>query len=150
MMEALPLLSNGKVDRNALPAPDHARPEIEDAFAAPRTPIEEMMAAIWSQLLRLEKVGIHDNFFNIGGHSLLAAQVVGRVRNTFNVDLPLRVFFETPTVAGLAAYIARIQVEEADDATLSAALAELSQLSEEEMEAMLTAQRMPAETRSLS
>ncbi|HSE16099.1 MAG TPA: phosphopantetheine-binding protein, partial [Pyrinomonadaceae bacterium] len=136
VLEALPLTPNGKIDRKALPAPDHARPDIEAAFAAPRTPIEEMIAAVWSQVLKLEKVGIHDNFFSLGGHSLLATQVAHRVRETFNVALPLRLFFEMPTVADLADYVARTQVREADDATLSAALAELSQLSPEEMESL--------------
>ncbi len=140
VLEAMPLTPNGKIDRNALPAPDHARPDIEGAFVAPRTPIEEMIAAIWSQILRVEKVGIHDNFFTLGGHSLLATQVMQRVRDTFNVALPLRLFFETPTVADLAEYVVRSQVREADDATLSAALAELSQLSPEEMELLLATQ----------
>ncbi|HEX6717639.1 MAG TPA: amino acid adenylation domain-containing protein [Pyrinomonadaceae bacterium] len=129
VLDELPLTPNGKIDRKALPAPDHARPDIEAVFAAPRTPIEEMIAAIWSQVLKLEKVGIHDNFFSLGGHSLLATQVAHRVRDTFNVALPLKLFFETPTIADLAAYVARTQLREADDATLSAALAELSMLS---------------------
>jgi amino acid adenylation domain-containing protein len=139
VLEAMPLTPNGKIDRKALPIPDHARPAIEEAFTAPRTPIEEMIAAIWSQTLKLEKIGIHDNFFILGGHSLLATQVVHRVRDTFNVTLPLRLFFETPTVADLAAYVAHTQVQEADDARLSAALAELSQLSPQEMESLLNA-----------
>lgn len=139
VLEAMPLTPNGKIDRKALPIPDYARPAIEEAFTAPRTPIEEMIAAIWSETLKLEKVGIHDNFFILGGHSLLATQVVHRVRDTFNVALPLRLFFEIPTVADLAAYVAQTQVREADDATLSAALAELSQLSPQEMESLLNA-----------
>ncbi len=136
-LEAMPLTSNGKIDRKALPAPDRMRPDIAEAFAAPRTPIEEMMATIWSEVLEIEKVGIHDNFFSLGGHSLLATQVVNRVLDTFNVDLPLRLFFETPTIAAFASYVAETQMGEADDATLSAALAELSQLSPEEREALL-------------
>jgi hypothetical protein len=80
----------------------------------------------------------------------LATQVAHRVRDTFNVDLPLRLFFETPTVADLAACVVRSQVREADEATLSAALAELSQLSAEEMETMLAAQRVSTEIGSLS
>jgi acyl carrier protein len=137
VLESLPLTPNGKIDRKALPASDHARPDIEAAFTAPRTPIEEMIAAIWSQVLKLEKVGIHDNFFSLGGHSLLATQVAHRVRDTFNVALPLRLFFETPTIADLADYVAHTQVREADDATLTAALAELSQLSPEQIDSIL-------------
>jgi amino acid adenylation domain-containing protein len=136
-LDTMPLTPNGKIDRKVLPAPGHTRPTISEAFAPARTPIEEMMATIWRQILEIEKVGIHDNFFSLGGHSLLAAQVLNHVRDTFNVDLPLRLFFETPTVADFAAYVARSQMGEADDATLSAALAELSQLSPEEKEALL-------------
>ena len=142
VLEAMPLTPNGKIDRKALPAPDQTRPDIEGVFVAPRTPIEEMIADIWSQVLKLEKVGVHDKFFSLGGHSLLATQVAERVRETFKVALPLRLFFETPTVADLADYVVRSQVREADDATLSAALAELSQLSPEEMESLLATQRV--------
>jgi hypothetical protein len=145
VLEAMPLTPNGKIDRKALPTPDQTRPDIEGAFVAPRTPIEEMIAGIWSQILKLERVGIHDNFFSLGGHSLLATQVAHRVRDTFNVALPLRLFFETPTVADLAAYVVHSQVTEADDSTLSAALAELAQLSPEEMESLLATQGMSAE-----
>jgi Acyl-CoA synthetases (AMP-forming)/AMP-acid ligases II len=151
VLEAMPLTPNGKIDRKALPSPDQTRPDIEGAFVGPRTPIEEMLAAIWAQILKLEKVGVHDNFFSLGGHSLLATQVVQRARDTFNVDLPLRLFFETPTVADLAAHVVHSQVQEADDATLSAALAELSQLSPEEIESILghkEAQKAQIESRS--
>jgi amino acid adenylation domain-containing protein len=136
-LDTMPLTPNGKIDRKVLPAPGNTRPNILEAFAAARTPLEEMMATIWREILEIEKVGIHDNFFSLGGHSLLAAQVVNRVHDTFNVELPLRVFFETPTVAAFAAYVAQSQMREADDTTLSAALAELSQLSPEEKEALL-------------
>jgi amino acid adenylation domain-containing protein len=142
VLDALPLSPNGKVDRQALPAPDNARPDLEGAFVAPRTPIEEIVAGIWSQILKLEHVGIHDNFFSLGGHSLLATQVAQRVRQTFNIELPLRLFFETPTVAELASYVVQSQMGEADDATLTAALAELSQLSAEELGSLLAAEKI--------
>ena len=98
----LPLTPNGKVDRRALPAPDASRLTQENAFVAPRTPIEELTASIWQQVLGLEQVGIHDNFFELGGHSLLATQVVSRLRQTFSVELALRTLFESPTVEALA------------------------------------------------
>jgi acyl carrier protein len=101
-LDSLPLTPNGKLDRKRLPAPDHSRPEIVDAFAAPRTPIEEILANIWAEVLKLDQVGIHDNFFELGGHSLLATQVVSRIRSKFAVDLPLRNIFEAPTIAALA------------------------------------------------
>jgi acyl-coenzyme A synthetase/AMP-(fatty) acid ligase/acyl carrier protein len=101
-LDSLPLTPNGKLDRKALPAPDQSRPELDDAFAAPRTPIEEILANIWAGVLKLDKVGIHDNFFHLGGHSLLATQVVTRIRDAFKLDLPLRTLFEAPTIHGLA------------------------------------------------
>ena len=106
VMEALPLSSTGKVDRRGLPAPEDARPELEQAFIAPRDPIEEAIAGIWSTVLRVDRVGVHDDFFALGGHSLLATQIVSRVLATLHVELPLRTIFEAPTVAALAARVA--------------------------------------------
>jgi amino acid adenylation domain-containing protein len=100
MLERLPLNPSGKVDRKALPAPDV--PVSAEAYAAPRSPVEETLAAIWSEVLGVARVGVDDNFFELGGHSLLATQVVARVRQAFSVELPLRDLFETPSVAGLA------------------------------------------------
>jgi amino acid adenylation domain-containing protein len=100
-LDALPLTPSGKVDRRSLPAPD---PSTEDAApaAAPRGPAEELMAAIWSEVLGVRRVGVHDDFFALGGHSLLATQVMSRVREAFGVEAPLRRLFEEPTAAGLA------------------------------------------------
>jgi amino acid adenylation domain-containing protein len=104
-LEALPLTPNGKVDRRALPAPGPARPTLEGACVAPRTPVEEGLAEIWGQVLAVEQVGIHDNFFELGGHSLLATQVLSRLQAAFQVELPLRRLLEAPTVADLATYV---------------------------------------------
>ncbi|MEG4330809.1 amino acid adenylation domain-containing protein [Microcoleus sp. AT9_A2] len=101
VLKALPLTPNGKIDRQALPAPSVAA-NFTDTFVGPRTPAEEILAEIWSQLLNLKQVGIHDNFFDLGGHSLLITQLLAKVRECFQVELPLRVLFEAPTVAGLA------------------------------------------------
>jgi amino acid adenylation domain-containing protein len=104
-LDALPLTPNGKVDREALPAPDQTRPESGADFVAPRTPSEGVLAALWCQVLGVERVGVEDNFFELGGHSLLATQLMARVREAFRVELPLRTLFESPTVAGLAAEV---------------------------------------------
>jgi len=104
VLEALPLTPNGKVDRRALPAPD-LRPELEESFVAPRTPIEEMLASIWSNILLIDSVGVRDNFFTLGGHSLLATQVISRVRDTISIELPLRSLFEAPTIAEFASRV---------------------------------------------
>ena len=104
-LDALPLSPNGKISRQALPAPDSSRPDLGTSFVAPQTLLEEALAQIWADLLRLERVGIHDNFFALGGHSLLATQVVSRVRDHCHIELPLRSLFEAQTIASLAAYI---------------------------------------------
>jgi acyl carrier protein len=105
LLDALPLTSNGKVDRKALAALDHNRPDPEESFVAPRTTLEKMLVAIWAEVLKSNRVGIHDNFFELGGHSLLATQLVSRVRGALEVELPLRALFEKPTVAGLSDHI---------------------------------------------
>jgi len=106
LLDELPLSPNGKVDRRALPAPGQDRPEVEAAYVAPRTPAEEVIAAIWSQVLGVERVGVYDNFFELGGHSLLVTRVVSRVREAFGIELPLRVLFEAPVLAEFAGSIA--------------------------------------------
>jgi hypothetical protein len=98
----LPLTANGKVDRRSLPVPDWGRSRARSARQPPRTAAEEMLAAIWREVLRLPVVGAFDDFFAIGGHSLLATQVVARLRAAVGVELPLRAIFETPTLAELA------------------------------------------------
>jgi len=108
-MPQLPLSPNGKVDRKNLPAPEFDRPDTGREYHEPRTPLEEVMAWIWAEVLLLERVGIHDQFFELNGHSLLATQVVSRVRQVFQVELPLRALFEAPTVAGLAERVALLQ-----------------------------------------
>ena len=105
VLDELPLTPNGKVDRRKLPAPERSRAGLADTFVAPRTQTEATLAGLWRDVLGREEVGIHDNFFDLGGHSLLATQVTSRVRETFGVNLPLRHFFEKPTVAGLAEFV---------------------------------------------
>jgi hypothetical protein len=88
-----------------------ARPDQEALYEAPRTPVEEGLARIWSDLLGLAWVGIHDNFFDLGGHSLLAVRVISHVRTSFGVELPLRTVFETPILGDLAVAIVQALVE---------------------------------------
>ena len=102
ILAKLPLTPNGKIDRQALPAPEEAPTK---TYVPPRTPTEEVLANIWAQVLRLDRVGVHDDFFEIGGHSLLATQVISRLHRTLKVDLPLRTLFEAPTVAKLTQQI---------------------------------------------
>jgi amino acid adenylation domain-containing protein len=101
---SLPLTPNGKVDRAALPIPDLINYHDRD-YVAPRSQVEELLTEIWIKVLGKEQIGIHDNFFESGGHSLLATQLMSRIRDTFQIDLPVRNLFEAPTIAQLARYI---------------------------------------------
>ncbi|HLJ35232.1 MAG TPA: amino acid adenylation domain-containing protein, partial [Ktedonobacteraceae bacterium] len=105
-LDSLPLTPNRKVDRRALPAPESVLPTFEPA-GAPRTPMEEILVGIWARMLGREQVGINDNFFDLGGHSLLATQLLARIDEAFQQKVSLRTLFETPTIAGLAAYLER-------------------------------------------
>jgi len=102
VMDKLPLLPNGKVDRKALPAVEGTRPELGVAYVPPRTPTEEVLADLWSQVLGVKRVGALDQFFDLGGHSLSATQLISRVRQVFRLEVPLHTLFDAPTVAGLA------------------------------------------------
>ncbi|MEE4185726.1 MAG: amino acid adenylation domain-containing protein, partial [Gammaproteobacteria bacterium] len=101
---ALPLTANGKLDRAALPEP-RLDPTASEGYLAPRTDTERHLATLWADILGLPAVGVHDNFFEIGGHSLLAAQLAGRIHTSMQVVIPLRRLFDTPTIAQLADYI---------------------------------------------
>ncbi len=104
LLPDLPRTATGKIDRKALPEPDgDASPK--ECYEAPRTPTEEIIAGFWAELLPLDRVGVRDDFFELGGHSLLAIQLMSRMNNAFKVELPLRVLFDAPTVAQLAAVV---------------------------------------------
>ena len=147
ILESLPLTANGKIDRCALPAPNHTRPELEDLFIAPRTPVEQAVADIWEELLGLDRIGAHDNFFELGGDSLLATQVISHIRNRFLTEIPLRILFEFPTIAGIAHHLTQHYPHNESNANLSGVLADLEFLSEEEAE-LLLGKMQPPETDS--
>ncbi|HUK89081.1 MAG TPA: amino acid adenylation domain-containing protein, partial [Blastocatellia bacterium] len=102
VLEQFPLTANGKINRQALPKPNRLRNVIDGELAPARTPVEEVIRGIWADVLKLDELGIHDNFFELGGHSLLATQVVSRIRKILSIEVPLRLLFEFPTVAGMA------------------------------------------------
>jgi non-ribosomal peptide synthetase component F/aryl carrier-like protein len=114
-LEAFPIGPNGKLDRQAMPAPDRAQPEEGREAVAPRTLGEEMLTELWSEVLRGRPFGVHDNFFELGGDSLQAVQLVSRVRTVFGVELPVRSLFSNPTVAGLARTLDRSVKGVSDD-----------------------------------
>ncbi len=126
VLEALPLTSHGKVDRRSLPAPD--RTVAADDLVAPSTPAEETLARIWEQLLGIERVGVDDDFFRLGGHSLLIMRLQSRIHEAFQLRLPLHVLFETATISRLALEITRRQLEEAAGEDTAALLDALEQL----------------------
>lgn len=97
-LDDFPITSSGKVDRKALPQPDKARPDLVKSFVAPRTPVEEKLSLIWAEVLNLEKIGVSDDFFVLGGHSLLATRVTTRLSSAFDLVLPLKLFFQNPTI----------------------------------------------------
>jgi non-ribosomal peptide synthase protein (TIGR01720 family) len=109
VLEALPLTAHGKVDRRALPAPDSSRPALEDAFAAPRSPAEATLAQIWAEVLRLERVGVHDNFFALGGDSILSIQIIARAKQA-GLHLTPKQIFQHQTIAELAAVVSTAPV----------------------------------------
>ena len=110
-LPSLPLNASGKIDRAALPPPDDATVLRDEGYVAPRTPVEERVAAILAPLLGLQRVGVLDDFFMLGGHSMLGTQLIARLREIFSVQLALRTIFETPNVAGLSAEIERLLLQ---------------------------------------
>src|SRR5437867_334069 len=105
MLDGMPLTPNGKLDRSAQPGPDRSRPQIDVAYAAPRSYIEEKLVEVWQEILDVRPIGIHDNFFDLGGHSLAGASLISRLNRIFGLDLAVRVLFEAPTVARLTIVI---------------------------------------------
>jgi amino acid adenylation domain-containing protein len=124
-LESLPLLPNGKVNRRALPVPDSSRPELRRAFVAPENPTQARLVELWQNVLKLDQVGIHDDFFELGGDSILATRLVSRVRRAFGIELPLRELFWRPTVFELSNVVEELLIEQLDN------------LSEEEAEQLL-------------
>ena len=118
VIDEIPLTPNGKVDRNALPAPEFSRADLGYIYVPPRNPIEERLVEVWANILKIERdnIGINDNFFELGGHSLLATQIISRINQEFSISLPLKDLFESPTIASLAL---AIQVSEYKTSTVN-------------------------------
>jgi amino acid adenylation domain-containing protein len=102
VLDAFPQTPNGKIDRKALPSPAQATPSLAADYVAPRDALEQQLASVWSEVLKLDRIGVNDNFFLLGGQSLLAARSIALVRTRFKFDLALRTVFDAPTIAGLA------------------------------------------------
>jgi natural product biosynthesis luciferase-like monooxygenase protein len=142
LLEAFPLTPNNKVDRKALPAPMVVQSQIDEpgtgaAQDRPQNQTEQSLLGIWQRVLQVPEISTRDNFFDLGGNSLVAMALIGEIRSTFSVDLPLISLFRAPTIAGLASQVEASQLEQAPSEDLSALLAQLDHLSEEEVLAML-------------
>lgn len=116
-LDQFPLTPNGKIDRQSLPSPEQVRSHNSGIFVAPRTTIEKILVQIWRDLLKVEQISIDDNFFDLGGHSLLTTQLLAKIRETLQIDISLRSLLEAPTVASLAQNIARVIHPENNDST---------------------------------
>lgn len=147
LLNALPLTPNGKVDRKALPAPESLRSQRSADYLAPKTELEQTIAAIWQKTLNVEKVGIYDNFFEIGGDSLSATQIISQLRKDFQVELTIRRFFEAPTIADQALAVKQSQdkgrnntiskIKRIDRGSTKQIAANLDQMSEQDVDSLL-------------
>lgn len=131
-LDKIPLTANGKVDRRALPQPDDTRPDLSTPYARPRNEIESSLVQIWEEVLDVHSIGVNDDFFDLGGHSLSATRVVSRVFEQFQLEMPLRALFQSPTIAAMAAVIAEHRGKTLDESQLTTILDELASLSDAE------------------
>jgi len=139
-LDKLPLTPTGKINRHSLPEPEYSRPELETPFVPARNAIERKLTSIWAGVLSLDRVGIHDDFFDLGGHSLAATRVVSQVIKEFQSEIPLRVLFQSPTVAVMAEVVAKHHGERLVEGELEKILTELELLTEEETQRLLSAE----------
>jgi len=136
-LDKMPVDPSGKINRRLLPEADLSKIEVKTEYVAPRTPTEEKLCDMMKEVLHIERVGIKDSFFDLGGHSMMATQVVSRIREEFDVELSLRVLFENPTAEGIAQALIEAESETQDAESLDAMLSEIENLSDEEIEKFL-------------
>jgi acyl carrier protein len=141
-LDVMPMTANGKVDRGSLPAAADSRPELEVPFIPAESPTEKQLIKIWVQILGLNRIGIHDNFFDLGGHSLAASRVVSQVIQEFQIEVPLQVLLQSPTIAEMAAVITERQASKLLTEDLDGILTELESLSDEHAQRLLDNQRV--------
>jgi amino acid adenylation domain-containing protein len=146
-LEQMPLTPNGKINRKALPVPDQTQLRSQTPFASPRSPLEELLAGVWADVLGVERVGVHDDFFEMGGQSILATQLISKIQQILPIELPLRTIFEAPTVAQLAVAIEQSQqsLDDAEMTLMAEVLSELQELTDGDVEAFAEADESPGE-----
>jgi amino acid adenylation domain-containing protein len=138
-LDSLPLTPNGKLDRHALPEPGNQRPRLDTPLAPPGTDVERELTRLWAEVLDLDEVGIHDSLLDLGGHSLSAVQILSRVIQTFQIDIPIRTLFQAPTVAQMAALIDGQRDKKTDAENLDQLIAKLESMSEADAAARVAA-----------
>ncbi len=134
-MTALPLNGNGKVDRTALPTPTWTDSRVERV--APRDPLEQLLAGIWQEVLHVEGIGVHDDFFRLGGHSLLGAQALSRIGAALETEVPIRILFEAPTIDAMARALRSTEETAGQTDAVAALRMEAADLSDAELRALL-------------
>jgi amino acid adenylation domain-containing protein len=139
ILDVLPRTPNGKIDRQALPAPVEGQDT--ELFIAPRTPVEEVLCGVWIELLGVNQIGVYDNFFDLGGHSLMAVQLLSRLRSIFQLELPLQFVFEAPTIAELAQALIKHEIKPGQVERIAAITAQLESMSTEAVSEMLRQSR---------
>ncbi|HVG20626.1 MAG TPA: phosphopantetheine-binding protein, partial [Blastocatellia bacterium] len=132
-VEKIPLNANGKIDRKALPSPDKVQPKNQAEYVAPRNIIEEAVAGIWKEILGVQQVSVQDNFFDVGGHSILAMRLLSRLRETFRVQLPVRYFFGAATVAELSQALVANETKPGRTEKIARLLSKVARMSTEEL-----------------
>jgi len=141
VLNSLPLTTSGKVDRMALPSPKKSHQEISDAFIAPTTAIEKIIAKRWAEIIEIDEVGIHDDFSELGGDSVLAAQIVSEINNIFSLKQPLQTLFEAPTVAKLVEFVLMNETQPGHSDKVANLLIKIEGMSSEEIEKTLEEKR---------
>ena len=140
-LAALPLTPNGKIDRHALPTPTNLRPDLDSPYVEPSSPLERQLGKIWREVLELDCVGIHDNFYDLGGDSLTATRIVSQIVQQLRLELPMRSLFHSPTVAEMAALISAHRGATFSEADLQRLVGELESLTDDEVQRRLAAHR---------
>ena len=136
-LEKIPLNTNGKIDRKKLPAPDQSVSFSGREYAAPETDLEKLVAGIWQEIVGTEKIGIDDSFFDIGGHSLLAMQVMSQLSDSLETEIPLRIIFEHPTIRQLSSEIKTFETKTGKFETIAGLINRLNAMSDDEAQEML-------------
>ena len=149
VLNELPRTPNGKVDRRSLPAPDGVEQKPEAVYVSPRTSVEEALAGIWSNILRVERVGVADNFFELGGHSILAIRLLAQIEEAFQIKLPLRSLFEEPTIEGMERLMQADASQRERIQQTAELLLKLASMSDSELESTLT-EKLAAGTMAVS